>query len=294
MKKTILVIFVLIVLTGCTAPKEIIVPPPDKTPTPVQQQKTIIQQQQRPIQQPEPECSSNEDCKTTQTCIRRECKDIICKECQIIQNRRCVPLDCCSDVECADDEVCEQNECAKLDCDYCWLASNHKCYPLSCCSDLDCDDDNPATRDWCSFPGTSDAACSSALIETDTVSSSQEDETENVSCTFDSECPESEFCLARRCETIEEFYSHHFGCCEQGVTVTINNIDYSDCGFMATLTDNMKDCSQISCPTCTIGTQTCVAHPKRLENLPFYNYCAECLSNSQCKTGYSCVNQKCV
>ncbi len=123
---------------------------------------------------------------------------------------------------------------------------------------------------------------------------SQEKETEDVSCIFDSECLENEFCLAGSCATIEEFYSHHFGCCEQGVTITIDKIDYSDCGFMATLTENMRDCTQISCPACAIGTQTCVAHPKRTAILPFYNYCAECLSNSQCKTGYSCINKKCV
>ena len=135
------------------------------------------------------------------------------------------------------------------------------------------------------------------LIETDTETAppSQENEIkEDVSCIFDSECPENKFCMARSCTTIEEFYSQNFGCCEQGVTVTINDIDYSDCGFMATLTENMRDCTQIPCTACTIGSQRCVAHPKRLENLPFYNYCAECLSDSQCKTGYSCINNKCV
>ena len=113
-------------------------------------------------------------------------------------------------------------------------------------------------------------------------------------CTFDADCPENKLCLAGFCETIKEFYSHHFGCCEQGVTVTIDDIDYSDCGFMSTLTDNMRDCAQIPCSNCKKGTQTCVVHPKNLENLPFYNYCADCLMDSNCKQGYSCIDKKCV
>ncbi len=191
--------------------------------------------------------------------------------------------------DCATTQICQNNQCTELQCTGCRTIINHQCLPLGCCSDSDCDDENPNTEDKCISPATADSHCVNNLIELDNVT--QEEES---SCTSDADCSDNKYCLARSCLTIEEFYSQNFGCCEQGVTITINEVDYSDCGFMATLTSNMMDCLQISCPNCVQGSQRCVAHPKGLADLPFYNCCVECIRNTHCKQGYVCENRMCV
>jgi hypothetical protein len=277
MKKLLLLILLLILIVGCgEKPAEPVIQqqiPEKPVPEPVQEVKKPESEPikipvREPVPKPEP---------LPKPTPEPEPETIIPPTPECYQNS-----------DCMHSQICQNDNCIDIDCGgYCKTIINHQCFTLNCCSDNDCDDNDQNTEDACVQPMTTDSHCVNTVIETP--------EPENDSCTYDTECPAGKFCMATRtCVTPTEFFSQNPGCCEQGMTVTINQVDYSDCGYMATLTSNIANCSQISCPNCDREMQVCAAHPKGLAELPFYNYCTECLSNYHCKEGYVCENRLCV
>ncbi|MBD3397740.1 hypothetical protein GF412_01265 [Candidatus Micrarchaeota archaeon] len=61
-------------------------------------------------EEPEPECTSNNDCPGDEYCSDGECTPVEC-ECGEVKDHECVSYECCSDEDCAEGELCRDNEC---------------------------------------------------------------------------------------------------------------------------------------------------------------------------------------
>ncbi len=107
-------------------------------------------------------------------------------------------------------------------------------------------------------------------------------------CQFNSDCPDGMLCLAHSCfASTEEFYSEYVGCC--GERTRIGGVP--ECDLIRPLTNNLQDCSEITCENCVEGVQRC--NGAQNGDLT-YNYCADCLFDSKCEDGYTCKSGRCV
>jgi len=109
----------------------------------------------------------------------------------------------------------------------------------------------------------------------------------NKGCTFSSDCSGGLYCLEGVCTTIDDFFTNHVACCEEGMLVG----GVSECDLVKQHTERIESCSQFPCKNCEKETQVCVSSNN--DNI-FVAYCSECLNRFDCKTGFICDKGRCV
>jgi hypothetical protein len=82
-------------------------------------------------------CCEDTGCSGIQTCIEHSCTEIVCGECEYIENKICNSYECCSDSACATDEICVDNECAEIICT-CGYIEDRECVQYECCHGYEC------------------------------------------------------------------------------------------------------------------------------------------------------------
>ncbi len=98
-------------------------------------------------------CCQDVGCLGEQTCESYHCVDPICRECQYLENNKCVDYECCENADCNVNETCVSHKCEDLSCNYCQYIENHDCKSYGCCSEEDC------APDICENPSTLHAKC---------------------------------------------------------------------------------------------------------------------------------------
>jgi hypothetical protein len=90
------------------------------------------------------------------------------------------------------------------------------------------------------------------------------------------------------CLPLEDFYKEYKACC-------FKKPEFPDeCDIISAYAAKVEDCSQLACENCVQGVHSCMEalYENRFSS-PF-NYCAECMFNISCKTGYVCKEARCV
>lgn len=103
------------------------------------------------------ECRVDSECSPTQKCTNFECVNIVCTDCQYIQDRQCFTYQCCENSVCNKDEFCNDKKCEKLSCAESEAIINHTCAECAAdessvdqkCVNLGCKDNEKAENHEC-------------------------------------------------------------------------------------------------------------------------------------------------
>jgi len=105
------------------------------------------------------ECIIDNHCEINELCKNEKCKQIICKDCQYIFNKKCIDYECCVSETCNLDESCINHKCVALNCSQDEKILNHSCVKLECgydeyvsnhkCVKLNCSYDEQAVNHVC-------------------------------------------------------------------------------------------------------------------------------------------------
>jgi len=105
------------------------------------------------------ECITDKHCKINELCKNKKCRQIMCKDCQYIFNKKCLDYECCSSDACNLDESCINHKCVALNCSPEERILNHSCVKLGCnydeyafnhkCVKLNCGYDEHAVNHGC-------------------------------------------------------------------------------------------------------------------------------------------------
>jgi len=74
--------------------------------------------------------------------------------------------DSCDDSSCLGEQICVEGECIELICGECQYLENNGCVDYNCCTNQDCDDSNPETEDMCQNQNTKFSSCKNTQLIT--------------------------------------------------------------------------------------------------------------------------------
>ena len=103
------------------------------------------------------ECRVDSECSPTQKCTNFACENIVCTDCQYIQDQQCLTYQCCDNSFCSKDELCTNHKCEKVSCAENQQVVNHSCEDCEGdqssldqkCVRLDCKDNEKAENHEC-------------------------------------------------------------------------------------------------------------------------------------------------
>ncbi len=78
------------------------------------------------------DCKKNDHCDAAEECIKNDCVELKCAECQYIQNHTCNDYGCCDNAQCSLDELCYDHKCSPLECNSTSFEVNHTCSEHPC------------------------------------------------------------------------------------------------------------------------------------------------------------------
>ncbi|MBW3018593.1 hypothetical protein KY329_00200 [Candidatus Woesearchaeota archaeon] len=176
-------------------------------------------------------CCLDVGCIGGQTCVDNVCVDPKCGECEHLVKHECVAYACCNDSECSTEEKCANHECQKVICGSCEYLDDRECKALPCCDDADCDDGKPETIDLCKYPSTKSAECTHEQAN---------------DCEADADCDDNDVSTSDSCSSATPRK-----CRNIPITKCIDNDDYcpDDCTYSDDndCEETVTDCDDIDC-----------------------------------------------
>lgn len=218
-----------------------------------------------PPTNPDPECTSTQDCSDYDVCIDGVCQampaDYTCTyndDCPgvtVCKNGDCWKVDCTEDSDCDDGDDCTINTCNTVT-GTCVFPLDPDC-EAACETDSQCDDDDPCTDDSCQL-----GKCENIQIQN--------------CCTTDENCMDDDPCTYDYCSE----YCSEYGYCKY--TPIVNCYPDAECDFPNDpFCDDDDPCTL---DTCQFG---------KCENVEIQD-CSACAVNMDCDDGDPCTEDLCL
>ncbi len=235
-------------------------------------------------------CGKKEDCES--------CPNDCLNESEVCCNKKSFLGDCCNDYACNESSYCTNNKCVPIvcgdgscdgneDCSNCpsdCLKPGRVCchsipYRGECCNNSECEMDYSCINHWCHFTG---SVCGDGVCD---------DDESGCTCSWDcgpciSECGDGLCTGYEDCESCPD----DCGECECGDGLCTSDEDCSNCP---------SDCGECICGDgeCEEG-EDCESCPNDCLNAGEVccdesSYTGDCCDNSDCESGFSCIDYYC-